>query len=172
MGSGASPQLAKTVGLVLAAIVLGVVMLNLVDDGGSSSTTAKTTTTVKAAATTTTAAGASTTTVAAGKKPALLRVIVLNGSGTVGVARRVANALRTAGYVNQQAPGTLGTQQVGSTVHCKAGLDAESTALVAAVVKLEGPKVQAATWPTTMPKMSSGSVGSDVECIVIVGRTA
>jgi hypothetical protein len=173
MVSGASPQLAKTVGLVLAAILLGVVMLNLVDDGGSSST-AKSTTTVKPVATTTTAGnGSSSTTLpVAGKKPAELRVVVLNGSGTSGVARRVATALRTAGYVNQQAAGTLGTQQVGSTVHCKSGLDAESAALVAAVVKLEGPNVKAAVWPTTPPKMSAGSVGADVECIVIVGRTA
>lgn len=161
--------MAKTVGLVVAAILLGVVMLNLVDEGGTSKAV-PTSTTAKPVATSTTAGGDTSTTVAAtgGKKPAELRVIVLNASGVSGVAKRVSTELRNQGYVNQQAAGTAGTQRAGSTVACKPGLDAEAAALVK---KVTG-KPTVVAWPATLPKMSSGTVGADVECIVVIGRTA
>jgi hypothetical protein len=176
LASGANTPMAKTIALVVVALVIGVVMINIVGDGGGSAAkTAKTTTTIAGTSNSTTATTAPGTTRTTGTTattvkatpltPATLSLVVLNAGAPQGSAANVAKALRTSGYTKQQPATTASFKQAGLTVHCQPGLDSERSALVKA---LDVPHytATAGTW-----KALTGS-DSTVQCYVTIGKPA
>lgn len=171
LGQGASTQMAKTAGLVLLAIIIGVIMLNVIDDGAPSSANkpAATPTTKKPTTSTTKPGTKATTTTATAKPaaqltPAQLRVIVLNaGSGVNKGASALSDELRAKGYKNQGTPGNTSTVQ-GVLVECRSGLDREAAALATAT----GHGAKVAPFPATPP----AGVDSSTNCIVLRGKSS
>ena len=168
--------MAKTVGLLLVAFILGVVMLNIFDDTGDATkvvTSRSTTTTANKGSepgVTTTTADTSGTTVAA-LAPAQVRLIVVNASGVNGVAKTTRDALKAKGYTAQEEPNTLAATRKGSAVQCRAGLSREATALVTQLTNKTN-KVVAEAFPAAMPKLGKGTIPASVQCIVVIGKSA
>jgi len=165
---GAGVQLAKGAGLVLVAIIIGIVLLQVVDDGTSgsvsgatskpSSTTVKPTPTSPNTATTTTTKKPTTP----AKPPEQVRVVVLNAGAKTGSARTMSQSLRTKGYTNQpnQATDWPNKNQTGNTVMCKGTFDREAASLAVAV----GAGTKTVAFPTPPPPSSN-----NVDCVVAVG---
>jgi len=168
LGQGASTQMAKTAGLVLVAIIIGVILLNVIDDGSTSSANKTTTPTTKKPTTSTTHPGSqsttSTTKPAPQLTPAQLRIIVLNaGSGINKGASSLSDELRTKGYTNQGTPGNTSTVS-GVLVECRAGLDREAAALATAT----GHGAKVAAFPATPP----AGVDQSINCMVLRGKSS
>ncbi len=168
---GANPQMLKTVGLLLVALIIGAVMLNVVDDGGTKAAKAtKPTTTVPKKKPN---GGTEPTTSTAAKPigpitaPAKLQVMVLNGSGVSGVAASESTGIKKSGYTSQQKADTLATTRKGNAVQCKAGLEREAKALAKQVAN--GFVVE--TFPATLPalKTAGAKISPTVQCLIIIG---
>jgi hypothetical protein len=186
------PPAARGAALIGLLVIIGIIGLQVLDDSSPSngevtittlpgqttvpgattlapSTTAATATT-KAASTATTKAATATTKAATGttvasakvKKVADTKVFVYNASGVNGMASNMADKLKSVGY-NVTDTGNLDPVRTGTTVACRAGLDAEATRLANDV----GSGAVASAFPTNPPK------GSDADdCIVILGKAA
>ena len=173
---GANSQMLKTVGLIVAAILIGVVLLNVVDDGTAKTAKPGTTTPTKAKPNRGTTDGSvpdkTTSTTATSntnpKKPAEIKVIVLNGSGVTKVAGNMAKAIKAKGYTNQLPADTLAATRTGSAVQCRAGLETEAKALAVQVAN----KAKVEPFPATLPKLAkqTAKVDATVQCIVIIGK--
>src|SRR3954451_5166457 len=105
--AGANTPMAKTIALVVLALIIGIVMINIVgDDGGTAKTVSPTTTTAPSTNSTTgTTAppGTNKSTTTTVKKtaivpPSQLPLIVVNAGGPNHSAANVSSALRTRGY--------------------------------------------------------------------------
>src|SRR6516162_9066892 len=83
---------ARGAALVGAAVVLGIILVQVVNGSGAPSSGAK------GAGTTGAASGTTTTTRVAGRSPADIKVAVFNGSGVSQAATTKANQLRGLGY--------------------------------------------------------------------------
>jgi hypothetical protein len=161
---GAGSQTFKGALLVGAAVVLGIVLLQIVDPGDSgpvasrNPTTTTSTTVAKSSGT-----GKTTTTVkstAAVKTPAQIRLLVLNAGAPTGSAKTVAATLRSKGYTKQGEPGNDPTHKPGKRVLCKASLTREAATLAV----LLGTGTTKGTIGSPAPP---GSTGYD--CVVEVG---
>jgi LytR cell envelope-related transcriptional attenuator len=161
---GAGSQTIKGGLLVLAAVVLGIVLLQIVDPGKSGPVAARTTTTTARVTTTTTTKKTTHTTTttksSAAKKPAQIRLLVLNAGAPTGSANSVSAALKTRGYTNQGTAGNDPNHHSVSEVLCRAGLTREGTTLA---VLLGKGTTHAAIGNPAPP----GSAGFD--CVVLVG---
>ena len=114
---------------------------------------------------TATTKAATGTTVASAKvrKPADVKVMVYNASGVQGMAANMSDKLKSVGY-NVIDTDNLTPTRTGTTVQCRAGLDAEATKLANDGV---GSGATVSAFPANPPK------GSDeADCIVILGKTA
>jgi hypothetical protein len=163
---GASVAAAKGAGLVVLAIIIGIVLLNIVDNGSKSSSTPsthKTTSTTKKTTSTTKKTTSTTKApVTTARAPALVRVIVLNGGAPTGSAKAMSSTLRSKGYTNQVLYGDWPNAGVtGKVVYCKPGFTQEGLALALAV----GPGATSKPFPTTAPPLSA-----NVDCVVTVGK--
>jgi LytR cell envelope-related transcriptional attenuator len=142
--------------VVGAAVILGIVGLQILDDSGdgSGSTNAIDDTT---AATITTTPGATTVPLRGNQD---VRVKVYNASGVQGRAQTLTDQLRAAGY-NMQEPATLDKQRQGTVVECVAGFEREG-----GVLALYGVRNGATTadYPSDPPEGAS-----DADCIVVIG---
>lgn len=158
--------------LIGAAVVLGIVLLQVVDsgsprdfgDGGGSTATSSTTSTTAPASgstTTTTAAKSGSKGGAAVKQPGEIRVQVLNGSGVQGAAASMSQKLQSSGYVVVEPTDT--SSATGNAVYCTSGLDEEAAALAAAAGT--DPAATAAAMPDPPP---SGT-DSSANCVVVLG---
>ena len=163
---GAGSSTIKGALLVGAAVVLGIVLLQVVDDGssgpvasGRSPVASTTTTTVKKSSTTT---GNKTTTTKATpvKTPAQIKLLVLNAGAPTGSGKTVAATLRSRGYTNQGEPNNDPNHRTGKQVQCRAGLTREASTLAI----LLGTGTTKATLGSPGPP---GSTGYD--CVVLVG---
>ena len=160
---GAGSQTLKGALLVGAAVVLGIVLLNIVDNGSTGPVASRkppstsTTTTPKKSTTRTT----HTTKTTAAKKPAQVRLLVLNAGAPSGSAGSVSSTLRGKGYTNQGTPGNDPNQRVGKQVLCRAGLTREATSLAV----LLGSGTTKGTIGNPAPPGSSG-----FDCVVLVGN--
>ena len=171
------PPAARGAALIGLLVILGIIGLQVLDDSSPSggevttttlpgtattlapSTTAATATT-KAAATATTKAPTATT--IKQKKPADIKVMVYNASGVDGMAANMADKLKSVGY-NVIGKDNITPERTGTTVSCRAGLDAEATELANKGV---GSGATVTAFPANPPK------GSDeADCIVILGKT-
>jgi LytR cell envelope-related transcriptional attenuator len=163
---GAGSQTLKGALLVGAAVILGVVLLQVVDDGSKgpvaagrpSSTT--TSTTVKKPTQTTTKT--STTTKATPvKKAAQIKLLVLNAGAPSGSAGTVLTTLKNHGYTNAaNKSDTDSNHRPGKAVLCRAGLTREAATLA---VLLGTGTTKGAIGNPAPP----GSAGFD--CVVLVG---
>jgi LytR cell envelope-related transcriptional attenuator len=162
---GAGVQLAKGAGLVLVAIIIGVVLLQVVDDGKSGPVAAAPSTTTTTTKTTSSAPNVTTTTkkpTTPAKSPEQVRVVVLNAGAKTGAAKATSTALRSKGYTNQpnQATDWANKNQTGNTVLCKPGFEREASSLAVAV----GNGAKTVAFPTPPPPSST-----NVDCVVAVG---
>jgi len=160
---GAGSQTLKGALLVGAAVVLGIVLLQVVDPGTSGPVAEgrDSTTTTRATTTTTTKPGNTTTTKATPvKTPAQIRLLVLNAGAPTGSAKTVSDTLRTKGYTNQGTPGNDPVAKPGKRVLCRAGFTREAATLA---VLLGTGTTKGAIGSPAPP----GSTGYD--CVVEVG---
>jgi hypothetical protein len=180
------PPAARGAALIGLLVIIGIIGLQVLDDSSPSSsevtittlpgattlapastaataTTKAATATTKAATATTKAATGTTVASAKVKKPADVKVIVYNASGVQGMAANMSDKLKSVGY-NVIDTGNLTPARTGTTVQCRAGLDAEATKLANDGV---GSGATVSAFPANPPK------GSDeADCIVILGKTA
>jgi hypothetical protein len=166
---GAGSQFTKGLLLIFAAVVLGIVLLQVVDDGSTdpvaSRPSTSTTSTTKPAVTTTTKPGKTTSTTAKlppQKTPAQVKLLVLNAGAPDGSAVSVSNTLKTKGYTNQGSPSSDPTHVVGNKVLCTGPLGREAALLVTFM----GAHTTKGTLGNPAPP---GSAGFD--CVVLVGAS-
>lgn len=132
--------MARGIALIVAAIVLGVVLLNATDS--PEPFVPKVTAADGATTTTTTASGsstsASTSTTAPAKahKPSEVTVLVVNGSGVSGAAGRIATTLGAAGYLLKPSGNT--SPAVASNVYFKPGYEADARAIAGRLTPAPG----------------------------------
>lgn len=142
--------------LVGAAIVLGIVLLQVVNDTGPGGG-------AKASSTANTAAGTTATTVVGQGRPAAqVKVFVQNASGVSGAAATKANVLRGLGYAIV-GTGTSTTLQTGSVVACKIGFDKERDTL--AKPPASGVGTTTGPYPSPVPALAASA-----DCIITIGK--
>jgi hypothetical protein len=163
--AGLRSQTAKGAMLIAAAVIIGIVLLQIIDPGKSgpvgarttnstASTTSTTTTTKKSGSTT------STTAKTTGKTPATLHLLVLNAGGVTGSAGRVSTNLKNQGFTNQGQPSNSASKITGYKVECVAGNETQQSK----IVQLLGPGT---TKGTLTPPLPADAAGYD--CVVLVG---
>jgi hypothetical protein len=174
----ADSYMAKTVALVVVALIVGIVLINIVDDGGSTAktssnttpTTTSTGTTPTSTKTPTTSKRATTTTTkksTALLTPASIQLLVVNSGAPKGSGSNILNALKARGYTNSHNDTVKVTwSEAGLTVHCKPGLERERTAIVAALAGIPKYKASAAAFKT------EPGVRSTDKCYVAIGAAA
>ena len=145
--------------LVGAAIVLGIVLLQVVNDSGSSGGGGS-----SAGATTPSSSSSSgvttTTNVNAGRPASQVKIFVQNASGVGGAAATKANVLRGLGYAIV-GTGNAALPQTGTVVGCKNGFTKEADALA----KNVGVGSTVGAYPTPPPVNSTSA-----DCIVTIGK--
>ncbi len=141
-------------GLVGAAVVLGIILLQVIDDGPSSGDGGTT------PGITTTTTGASTTTAPAARARNEVRIKVYNAGAAEGTARLESNNLVALGY--QVDPPADTQSRTGSVVACKPGFEAEAEQLA---VDVGPPDLGIEPFPSTPPEGSE-----NVNCIVLLGQ--
>ena len=152
-GRSAGGAMARGIALIVAAVLLGVILLRATDgpepfsgvsasesddDDGDGSTV---TTTDPGTVTT-----ASTAAPAVAHNPAEVTVLVANGAGIDGLASRIADQLKAANYVLSE-PGNTKAPADESTVFYTAGYEADA----AAVAALLSPPPKTALLPDPPP---------------------
>jgi len=148
---------ARGAALVGAAVIVGIVLLQVVNGSGVPSSGSP-----RGAGTTNTSSVGGTTTTArlAGRNPADIKVAVYNASGVSQAATTEANKLRGLGYAivaTTNAPAL----QTGTTVACKSGFSVESDTLAKEAVV--GATVS--VFPNPVPTTSNNA-----DCIVTLGK--
>lgn len=164
LARSASAATAKGAVLVGAAVLVGILLLQIVDDGSvdaPSADGATTETTQKRGG-----GGRGTTTTTEPSQPARdpeqVRVVVLNGGAATGSAAAMSEQLKPKGYTNQGQPGNT-DDRIGNAVQCRNGFDREAAALAVAV----GEGTVTEPFPATPPAGTE-----DADCIIIVGGAA
>ncbi len=150
---------ARGAGLIGAAVIVGIILLQVIDDGGAgpsgggdggngsngSPVTSDTT----------------ATTTADQRPPSEVRVLVLNAGQAAGSAQNKANALRSAGYNTLPASNDPVGRQ-GVAVQCREDFESEAASL--ALVVGEGAQVE--PFPA---QVLAGA--EDADCLVLLGQT-
>lgn len=151
---------ARGAGLVGAAVVLGIILLQVIDDGPSGSD-GNTVVPSVSPTTATSTDGTTPTTAAAEARPRdQVRVVVLNGSGQNSVATLKSNALVAQGY--QVSPAGNAQLRSGSIVTCQPGFENEAARLSKDAGPPDIPVDPA--FPNPPP-----AGAENVNCIVILG---
>lgn len=156
---------ARGAGLIGAAVVLGIILLQVVDDGsgGPAGNGNGGTPTETSGANGTTESTVPTDT----RPPGEVRVLALNAGGPDGAAGNLSNALRGGGY-NMLPAGNDPVARTGVAVACKAGFEGDANALVLAVTSATG-----GTPPTVEPfptEREADLAAQDADCIVLIGQ--
>jgi LytR cell envelope-related transcriptional attenuator len=163
-GRSAGANALRGAGLLVVAVVLGVILLNRTDSGNpfdqpvvaGSSRGSHTTTTVALPVET-------TTTTAPLRPPAQVKVLAANGTSVKGLAGQVKDKLTAAGY-NALAPtDTSAKPVVASAVYFTAGFDHEAAA-VAVLLGLPATAVK----PMPAPPPVAALQGANV--LVVIGQ--
>lgn len=157
----------RGIAVLVVAVLIGFLLLLKAGDGGTSEVSTGTTPgTVDTSGieTTSTVAGSDTTTTTAdtgstGRAPSEVKVIVLNGSGKVGVAKTNSAAIGQKGYT-MLTPGNAAANSSSTAVYYAEGYKTEAEAVAAALGKT--PDIVVAK-PTT-----SLGAGSDTANVVVV----
>lgn len=143
--------------LVGAAVIVGIVLLQVINDSGGSGNGG-----AKASSTTpSTTPGTTATTPAGGGRPASqVKIFVQNASGVSGAAATRANVLRGLGYAIVGTGNAL-TPVTGTTVGCKTGFTKEADALA----KNVGVGTTVGAFPAPPPANATSA-----DCIVTIGK--
>jgi hypothetical protein len=159
---------ARGIAVLVVAVLIGFLLLLKAGDGGSSEVSTGTTPgTVDTSGieSTTTLPGSDTTTTTTpetdgeGRPPAEVKVLVLNGSGKVGVAASNSEAIGQKGYT-MLTPGNAAANSSSTAVYYAEGYQAEAEAVAAALGKT-------ADIVVAKPTTSLGA-GSDTANVVVV----
>ena len=133
--------MARGFGLIVVAVVLGVVLLNATD----SSPTFVETAGDKATATTVAGEGDSTTSSSVGgatapkaHDPAAVAILVANGSGVRGAAARVATTLKGSNYVIKEPSVNTKTPAESSVVYYTDGYEGDARAVASLLTPTPG----------------------------------
>jgi succinyl-CoA synthetase alpha subunit len=141
--------MARGIALIVAAVLLGVILLNATDEPGATPVSTQTTTPdgkPSTNTTITTVPGTTPTTVAVAHNPAEVTVLVANGAGIDGLASKIADTLKGANYVLAQ-PGNTKAPAETSSVYFTPGYEADA----AAVSALLNPHPAVAAIPDPVP---------------------
>lgn len=149
--------------LVGVAVVLGLIILIKGGGVGYERTTKSVDVPDNGAATTTTAAPTTTTPAVA---PADVAVVVANGSGQTGLAKTVANNLKTAGFTNSTPTDAVGTPP-STTVYFAPSFETSAQA-IGSQLQLDSSRVQALPTGAKLAQVQP----SDVGVIVVLGQDA
>jgi LytR cell envelope-related transcriptional attenuator len=160
-------------GLVLLALIIGVIVLQKVDSkkisvAGSTLSPTETTTSVADSSTPVVAGDPNvpTTIATAARLPAAVRVIVTNGSGVNKAARRVNEALVPSGY-QMISPRDANAKNLADAVFFKPTFEAEANAIAAS---LGAPTVPIFVGPLPLtPTIKAPPAIPDFDIQVIVG---
>lgn len=171
--SGGLDPNTRGIAVLVAAVVIGLLLLWKAGDSGTSAQvplSTKTTTTVDTSNldgknTTTTPGTASTTTTSAdGKQPADVSVLVLNASGPAGSAAETSQTIGAAGYkMGAPANANAGVTLTETAVYYADGFQAEATA----VALLLG-RTDAVVQPMPTPVPGPGADSANV--VVVLGK--
>jgi hypothetical protein len=156
---------ARGAGLIGAAVVLGIILLQVVDDGsgGPAGNGNGDTPTITTGADGTTDSTAPTDTRPVGE----VRVLALNAGGPDGAAGGLANTLRAGGY-NVLTAGNDPVARQGLAVACRQGFESDANALVLAVTSALGTQPTPEPFPTDR---EADLQAQDADCIVFIGQT-
>jgi len=154
---------ARGTGLVAVALVIGIVLLQWSDASTDAAAGGRPPVagTPAASGATATSATTATTGPAGPRPPSGVSVLVLNGSGRNNQAKPMSDRLGVVGY-RTLPPGTVAVR-ADSVVLCRAGLDREAGALVAAT----GLPAKAGTLDAATAAGLPGAGPAD--CVVVIG---
>lgn len=152
--------MARGVALIVAAVLLGVLLLRATDGNDFNTVASRdtTNTTVGDDTTNTTAKSGGTTVTTAVKtarNPAEVTVLVANGAGVNGLASKVADKLKAANYVTAE-PGNTKAPADESAVYFTPGYEADAAAVAALLTP--APKVSALPDPPPVDDMKGAQV--------------
>jgi LytR cell envelope-related transcriptional attenuator len=147
---------ARGAALIGAAVIIGIVLLQVIDDSGVPGGGTPDTPVTNNGTTATTASGED------GRPPQEVRVLVLNGSSVNMAAATKANELRGLGY---SITGTGNAAvRAGTAVGCKEGFSKEADQLAKTVGAGTG-TVTVEAFPSPPPENSENA-----DCVVIIGQ--
>ena len=148
-GRSAGGAMARGIALIVAAVLLGVILLRATDSPDFTPVGAAVTTPDGKPTTNTTAItvpGTTATTAPVAHDPATVTVLVANGAGIDGLASKIADTLKGANYVLAQ-PGNTRAPADASAVYFTPGYEADAAAIAA----LLNPHPQTAPLPDPPP---------------------
>jgi len=147
--------MARGVALIIAAVLLGIVLLKATDSSSVEAVDTGTTAGQSTGHTTTTEAGGSSTTTSAKHDPASVTVLVLNGAGINGLASTIGNKLTAANYVVAEPANTKAPADE-SAVYYAAGYQADAEAIAALLTP--APKVSPMPQPPPVDDLKGAHV--------------
>ena len=145
--------MARGVALIIAAVLLGVVLLRATDSPTFEAIGSDTTTVTGSGSTTTTPG--SSTTLAAAHDPASVTVLVANGAGINGLASKIGDKLKAANYVTAE-PGNTKAPADESAVYYTPGYEADANAIAALLTP--APKVAPLPEPPPVDDLKGAQV--------------
>ena len=146
--------MARGVALIIAAVLLGVVLLRATDSPSFEPVDSGTTTINDGKGSTTTTPGSSTTTSVA-HDPASVTVLVANGAGINGLASKIGDKLKAANYVTAE-PGNTKAPADQSAVYYTPGYEADANAIAALLTP--APKVEPLPDPPPVDDLKDANV--------------
>ena len=153
-GRSAGGAMARGVALIVAAVLLGIVLLKATDEPAFEATGVDRTTVPDVGHTTTTAKGSSTT-VSVAHDPSKVTVLVANGAGINGLASKIGDKLKAANYVTAE-PGNTKAPADESAVYFSPGYEADANAVAALLTP--APKVAALPNPAPVADLKNAKV--------------
>jgi hypothetical protein len=153
-GRSAGGAMARGVALIIAAVLLGVVLLRATDSPSFEAVDTNTSVPSGGKGTTTTTPGSSTTLPAA-HNPASVTVLVANGAGINGLASKIGDKLKAANYVTAE-PGNTKAPADESAVYFTPGYEADANAIAALLTP--APKVAALPDPPPVDQLKGAQV--------------
>ncbi len=174
LGRSAGNQTLRGAALIVAALIIGFIMLRTVPKVSTTVTTpGATTPTTKApkhsgsgSTSTTSAPSASTTAAVAQHQPSQVSVLVANGAGTAGLAATVRGQLNQAGYNTAKPPINASSNVATTSVYYIAGYQPDAVAIAGVLGNGLGAN-NTAPMPNP-PPVPSGQL-SGVDVLVVAG---
>lgn len=146
--------MARGVALIIAAVLLGIVLLKATDEPAFEAAGVDRTTVPDIGNTTTTAKGSSTT-ISTAHDPSKVTVLVANGAGINGLASKIGDKLKAANYVTAE-PGNTKAPADESAVYFSPGYEADANAIAALLTP--APKVAAIPSPAPVADLKNAKV--------------
>ena len=147
--------MARGVALIIAAVLLGVVLLKATDEPAFEAVGSDRVTVPSGDGETTTTLKGSSTTLVAAHDPSSVTVLVANGAGIKGLASKIADKLKAANYVTAEPENTKAPADA-SAVFFSPGYEADANAIAALLTP--APKVAPLPNPAPVTDLKSAKV--------------